>query len=1023
MLSRNYILQNRYRIFRPLGRGGMGNVYEAMDENTRRIVAVKERLINKQGRAIDDKMRRAFEHEAYVLASLSHEALPQVIDHFMESDGQFIVMEFIEGLNLAQLLKYRGTHFPFKEVLVWANKLLDALEYMHDLDEPVIHRDIKPANIKITDKNKVYLLDFGLAKGGEGLITSSVHGYTAEYAPLEQLSNATTDEQSDLYSLGATLYHLLTGAVPVKASIRDELIEKGKDDPLLLAHEVNPDVPQPLSNVLSKAMALRRRDRLTSATAMLQALQEAAQAIEAEETSRRETQREEKPPDSTEPSPVKGTPIPAETGGLQPNLSTLTTPPSEVPHPPSDAFAENNLPASWPSHLSEPQDSEANREAEQKAKEEQLQSQLADLYAAGRRHLEAGRWQEAIKNYQDILTLDARQANAALKLREAEKQRDLFNLYTIGQGLYERGLWGEALDYFNRVEELEGNHRDTRALIGQAKEHLAKLEADQVEREKREREAKLLQEKQAEAKQFFEQALIAIARSRFDYAIKKLKAAQALDPANTMINAKLEECKAAVRQVEEIRLHEQARRRTEERRAEESRRQAEPEPLRQEDKRPAQEAEEEKAKPDGEDDAEVDTEHQGAAARAASDEARQQAGRDPEAARSHLREQAEKGYEPLAKRGPRPLLLAPANRKWLIAAAAVLALGLTGVTVLVVLYYTNLYFVNRYRNSGAPTTPSANTSVNSNQQSGGLTARHEYRLEQTLHVQGKVWSVAYAPNGKLVAGAGDDKAVHVWDAQTLILKARLEGHQGVINSIAFSSNSRLIASGSSDRTIKVWNSDDGSLLYTLTGHTGKVLFIAFSPDGRSLASGSEDQSIRLWDLTTGREVVTMLGHNGEVWAVAFSPDGTVLASASKDQTIKIWSVRTAEEIELLREVKTLDAQGTIFLIFSPDGETLASGHSNMTINLWDWKTGQRLKTLNDHKGYVTSLSFSGDGATLASASKDKTIKIWDTQTGQPVQTLTDHTDSVESVSFSSDGKTLLSGGRDQTFRLWRMTEQ
>ena len=254
----------------------MGEVYEAIDDTVDSIVAIKETF------ADTDKLRSAFEHEAKLLANLKHPVLPRVMHHFLQGDRQFLVMEFVDGLNLAQLLELRGLPFRYETIIPWTEKLLDALAYLHRQREPIIHRDIKPANIKVTNEGEIYLLDFGLAKGAPGQETSSVHGYTAAYAPLEQLNNAGTYAQSDLYSLGATLHHLLTGQPPASASKREEIIEDGNRDPLIPVHRSNPEVPEALSVIIAQAMAMKRRDRFASAVSMQEVLREATSLIQRE---------------------------------------------------------------------------------------------------------------------------------------------------------------------------------------------------------------------------------------------------------------------------------------------------------------------------------------------------------------------------------------------------------------------------------------------------------------------------------------------------------------------------------------------------------------------------------------------------------------------------------------------------------------------------------------------------------------------------------------------------------------------
>jgi serine/threonine protein kinase len=274
MLPANTVLQNRYRIVRQLGSGGMGAVYEAVDQRLSSIVAIKETLI-----ATEDG-RQAFEREASLLANLRHRSLPNVTDHFAEGGGQFLVMQFIPGEDLAQLLELRQRAFPAAQVVAWAEDILGALEYLHSHNPPVLHRDIKPANLKLTREGELFLIDFGLSKGSAGqmptLVTSrSVKGYTPAYAPLEQIHGGGTDPRSDLYSVGATLYHLLTYVAPVDAPTRFNALDDLQPDPMPPADQINPQVPHALAQVLGQAMAMNRRNRPANAHAMRRLLREA----------------------------------------------------------------------------------------------------------------------------------------------------------------------------------------------------------------------------------------------------------------------------------------------------------------------------------------------------------------------------------------------------------------------------------------------------------------------------------------------------------------------------------------------------------------------------------------------------------------------------------------------------------------------------------------------------------------------------------------------------------------------------
>src|SRR5215510_13719855 len=274
MLASETVLQDRYRVVKIIGHGGMGAVYEALDLRLESTVALKQTLFS------DEELSRAFEREARLLAGLSHPALPRVSDHFVEGSGQFLVMEFIPGEDLAWLLRHRERPFECDQVLEWASQLLDALEYLHSHRPPVIHRDIKPQNLKLTSDGRIVLLDFGLAKGEPQLLdrgtASSVFGYTLNFAPLEQIEHKGTDARSDLYSAGATLYQLMTGVLPPGSLSRAAAIVSGEADPLLPASAVNPLVSPEISGIVGTAMSLRASFRFESAVDMRLALGKAS---------------------------------------------------------------------------------------------------------------------------------------------------------------------------------------------------------------------------------------------------------------------------------------------------------------------------------------------------------------------------------------------------------------------------------------------------------------------------------------------------------------------------------------------------------------------------------------------------------------------------------------------------------------------------------------------------------------------------------------------------------------------------
>lgn len=267
MIEAGNILQNRYRIEKQIGQGGMGKVFVAVDERFGSTVAIKETFFE------DENLSKAFEREARLLNSLKHPALPKVSDYFAEESGQFIVMEFIPGDDLSEIMEKTDKAFSVEEVLNWADQLCDALKYLHTQDMPVIHRDIKPQNLKLTPAGQIILLDFGLAKGNANDAShktqaKSIFGYSRNYASLEQIQGTGTDPQSDIYSLAATIYHLMTGIPPADALTRAMNVLNAKTDPLIPANLVNRKIPKGVAQVLQQSMALNANERPISAVEM-----------------------------------------------------------------------------------------------------------------------------------------------------------------------------------------------------------------------------------------------------------------------------------------------------------------------------------------------------------------------------------------------------------------------------------------------------------------------------------------------------------------------------------------------------------------------------------------------------------------------------------------------------------------------------------------------------------------------------------------------------------------------------------
>ena len=206
-LQQGEVIYQRYRIVKLLAQGGFGTLYRAWDTALGRPCALKENLDPSPGG------QRQFLREAKILANLIHPSLPRVTDYFLvQGQSQYLVMDYVEGQDLQEMLEDRGSPLPEVRVQVWAGQICDALTYLHSQTPPVIHRDIKPANIKITPSGQAVLVDFGIAKVYDPKLktTLGAQAVSPGYSPYEQYGKGKTDPRTDIYALGATLYTLLT---------------------------------------------------------------------------------------------------------------------------------------------------------------------------------------------------------------------------------------------------------------------------------------------------------------------------------------------------------------------------------------------------------------------------------------------------------------------------------------------------------------------------------------------------------------------------------------------------------------------------------------------------------------------------------------------------------------------------------------------------------------------------------------------------------------------------------------------
>ena len=264
-LEKGSLLEKRYEIQQIVGVGGMGAVYRARDKNFKaiRLVAVKEMISQVADPMVRKNLFQIFEREANLLATLRHPAIPRIYDYFTINDRAYLVLEFVQGENLEQLLSETEGFFPEEQVLSWAVEICDVLEYLHSQEpEPIIFRDIKPSNIMSTLQNHISVVDFGIAKVFESGQQNTMIG-TQGYSPPDQYRGEATPKV-DIYALGATMHHLLT--------LRDPQLEAPFSFGERVITKINPNASSEVAAVVGRALEYKPEDRYKSAAEMKEAL-------------------------------------------------------------------------------------------------------------------------------------------------------------------------------------------------------------------------------------------------------------------------------------------------------------------------------------------------------------------------------------------------------------------------------------------------------------------------------------------------------------------------------------------------------------------------------------------------------------------------------------------------------------------------------------------------------------------------------------------------------------------------------
>lgn len=305
MLTINQELHHgRYRITKQFGQGKTVSFFEAHDKVLEKNVLLKKMLVNVNDSitpAQQEAKQTAFANESKFLTNIKHDGFLQILDHFSDSDSLYLVMELVDGKNIGEILKKQETPFALSDVVDWGKQMLAALAYLHQKNPPIIYFNVKPQNVHLTSRGNIKLLATGIdtrANTTAHIADQTFDAANLNYSPLEliwgKLDSASQrvilndyDEKSeqiltqkpgvrsDIYSLGATLYHLLTGKLPVDALERSIELLEGNHDPLSSPNEVDSEIAVEISNIVMKALEIRRENRFETALEMLDALEKA----------------------------------------------------------------------------------------------------------------------------------------------------------------------------------------------------------------------------------------------------------------------------------------------------------------------------------------------------------------------------------------------------------------------------------------------------------------------------------------------------------------------------------------------------------------------------------------------------------------------------------------------------------------------------------------------------------------------------------------------------------------------------
>ncbi len=1036
-----------YTIARMIGQGGMGTVFQAMHRRMNRVVAVK--VLSPSVTRTREMLER-FEREVQTAARLIHPNIVTAYDADQSRGIHFLVMEYVDGVDLARYVGERG-RLPFEHVIDLIQQAARGLAYAHG--RGVVHRDIKPANLMLDARGTLRILDLGLARAdGPALAENHAAGGTSgartdltqagwvvgtvDYMAPEQAADAKdADPRSDIYSLGCTLFFLLTARPPYAGQTSTERLQAHRHGPVPALRAARPDVPDELDRVFRRMVAKNPAERYASMNDLVTDLDACRLALQPSRTARPLFRRRslaapvvlaaalvlaglgiaghrfwwQPAPAHADPdaSPLLATARPAAGAGTDPAGQAEAANQAETarrqwaelreqwagvpltdPVHPGASLLRGRLQAFWHEHRATPPGREAVRFATQLVWPCDLLRQegiAADEWRAAADRLPASSHLVAIQGDSRLMAWGAVFALAF----SLDGQ-----LIASGDMAGELKLWdaasGRARHTLNtgRVYALAFNGDSSRVAsagsdgtvtfwdtaTGARLESLDTGWAHAIALAPNgEAVATCNSDKTI---QIWEVPGGRLRRTLVGHA-DSVRAVAFSPDGGTIASASFDRT---------VRLWDAA-------------------------------TGEERRRLDGHADQVHTVAFSAQGDRLASGSSdgtvrlwNAHSGEELHTCRGHGWEVHSVAFSPDGK------TVASAGldrtvRLWAVE---------TGMPIQTLTGHIDSVLCVAFGPDGR--------TLASGGWDGGVQlwdlARGEPRIPHDQAI-GKLAAVAFSPDGDQLAAGTWSGTIRIWDLSAPGPGRALEGHGGWVRSLVFRSGGTSLLSGSDDRTVRSWDLGRGQSRVLREGLTGEVRAVATSPDQRWLAAGLSDGSMFVCDASDGGIRHALAGHSRAVQAVAFSPNGRVLASGSEDRTVKLWNVADGKEITTWAS----HPAAVQCLVFSPDGKRLAVGGGELWqpgfLHLWDVHAGRLHRALEGHTHLVRSVDFRSDGAALVSAADDGRIRVWDAET----ETLLDDiaigppSGAIWHVVFSPEGRHIATANGNGTAYVLRLRDR